>query len=129
MCSDIERIGDHAEGIAKNAMSLIKSNADFSDMAKEELKEVGYITLSSIDAAIKCIDEPNEENIMLVREYEDKVDKLQKEYRNKHLKRLAQGECNVVAGIVFLDTIGNLERISDHANNIADYVSDEIKDK
>lgn len=129
MCSDIERIGDHAEGIAKNAMSLIKADVDFSDMAKDELKEIGYVTLSSIDAAIKCIDEPNEENIQLVRKYEDEVDVLQKTYRTKHLKRLANGECNVVAGIVFLDTIGNLERISDHANNIADYVSNEIKDK
>ena len=45
------------------------------------------------------------------------------------MKRLAQGECENVAGIIFLDILGNLERVTDHANNLADYVEAEHERK
>ena len=42
--------------------------------------------------------------------------------RSKHIKRLTNNQCNTEAGIVFLDMLVCLERISDHARNIAEEV-------
>jgi phosphate:Na+ symporter len=55
------------------------------------------------------------------------VDNMEEELREKHIERLSSNLCKPEAGIVFLDIISNLERISDHANNIAGYVKDEME--
>ena len=57
---------------------------------------------------------------------EDEVDNLEDELRTKHITRLSEGKCKTESGLVFLDAITNLERISDHAYNIAGYVQSEI---
>ena len=46
--------------------------------------------------------------------------------RDKHIERLSAQICNPSAGVIFLDIISNLERISDHAYNVAGYVKDEL---
>ena len=62
----------------------------------------------------------------MVNKLEDKVDMLEDELREKHIDRLTRGECKPQSGIAFLDIISNLERVSDHATNIAGYVKNEI---
>ena len=57
---------------------------------------------------------------------EQEVDALEEELRERHIERLSDGRCQVDNGLVFLDAVSNLERISDHALNIAGYVRDEI---
>ena len=61
-----------------------------------------------------------------VRIMEDKVDSMEKACRAGHIYRLNNSMCNPESGIMFLDVISNLERISDHATNIADAVVDSI---
>ncbi len=56
---------------------------------------------------------------------EEKVDKMEKELRDKHIQRLSKGKCAPESGIIFLDVLSNLERIADHAYNIAGYVASE----
>lgn len=126
MCSDIERIGDHAENIAENAYPLIKEDIGFSEFATDELKQMSEMVFKSIDAAIECVEKRDMDLIKTQREYEEKVDKMETDFRNAHIKRLSQGKCNTMSGIAFLDTIGNLERVSDHASNLVDYIDNEI---
>ena len=64
------------------------------------------------------------EDIRQVSKLEDRVDTLEEEMRDKHIERLSKNECNPSAGVVFLDILSNLERISDHAYNVAGYVKD-----
>ena len=61
-----------------------------------------------------------------VSNYEDNVDNLEAELREKHITRLSKGECVPESGIYFLEIISNLERIADHATNIAGYIKKEI---
>ena len=68
----------------------------------------------------------NMEDIRQVSKLEDRVDTLEEEMRDKHIERLSKNECNPSAGVVFLDILSNLERISDHAYNVAGYVKDEL---
>ena len=127
ICSDIERMGDHAENISENAKDLFEEKADFSEFAKKELSHISEVTIKCVESAIKSLETKNIEDVKNVRMYESEVDDLQDSYKIEHIKRLSSGACKTLPGIVFLDTIGNLERITDHANNIADYVEDEIK--
>ena len=126
MCSDIERIGDHAENIAENAYPLIKEDIGFSEYATGELKQMSEMVFKSIEAAIECVEKRDLNLIKVQREYEEKVDKMETDFRNSHIKRLSQGKCNTMSGIAFLDTIGNLERVSDHASNLVDYIENEL---
>ena len=66
------------------------------------------------------------DDVRKVSQYEDDVDMLEEELRDKHIERLSRGECQPSSGVVFLDIISNLERISDHAYNLAGYVKDEM---
>ena len=59
--------------------------------------------------------------------YENDVDRIEIDIREKYISRLLEKECNIESGVLFIDIIGNLERISDHALNIAQYVEDENK--
>ena len=66
------------------------------------------------------------DDVRKVSQYEDDVDMLEEELRDKHIERLSRGECQPSSGVVFLDIISNLERISDHAYNLAGYVKGEM---
>ena len=99
----------------------------FHKTQKNELTHVINLTLESVESAIKSIETNSWEEVQNVRKCEEEIDDLQDKYKVEHIKRLASGACKAISGIVFLDTIGNLERISDHANNLADYVEAEIK--
>ena len=54
---------------------------------------------------------------------DDEIDNLEKLYRETHIKRLNEGKCHPEAGVLFLDVISTLERIADHANNLAEAVT------
>ncbi len=125
ICSDIERIGDHAENISENADQMLRYEVVFSDTGKKEMENIVDITLRSVESAITCVQNRSVDAIKNVRDCEAEVDDLEDVYRANHIKRMSSGDCNTMAGIVFLDVIGNLERVTDHANNLADYAEAE----
>ncbi len=125
--SDIERIGDHAENIAELAKYKIENHIEFSDIAHEELKGLMSYVSSSLDYSIKARTEMSWEAVQKAKEYEDLVDYVESELREKHIERLAKNLCKPTSGVVFLDLLTNLERISDHADNMSSYVKKELK--
>ncbi len=58
----------------------------------------------------------------IAKQCEEQVDALEKKLRDKHISRLSKGKCEPTAGVLFLDLLVNLERVADHADNIAGYV-------
>ena len=52
-------------------------------------------------------------------ELENAIDELERELQEHHIVRLNNNECSAQAGAMFIDLIGNLERVSDHATNMA----------
>jgi phosphate:Na+ symporter len=53
---------------------------------------------------------------------DDRLDEMERELRAKHIRRLNQGICYPASGVVYLDMLSHLERIGDHAVNIAEQV-------
>lgn len=120
--SDIERISDYCENISEYAETMATKKLAFSEIGEEELKEMMDVCVSCYRYALEAFLENNKEKALKVIERETKADDLEIRYRSKHIKRLTNNQCNTEAGIVFLDTIVCLERISDHARNIAEEI-------
>ena len=120
--SDIERIGDHAENIAELAEEMTNEGISFSEMAMGELDEMSKATLGAYDNAIKAMELDDVSHAVKTAFLEQQVNKMEKDLRQGHINRLSNAECSVSAGVRFLDLLGNLERVSDHAMNIAQVV-------
>lgn len=117
--SDIERIADHGNNIAELGKTKIDKKIAFSQEAQKELKEMIDEVINMFDNIVKILNRKNMKLATYILDQEGKVDQLEKELRNNHLKRLKTGVCRPQAGVIFLDTIRNLERIGDHSDNIA----------
>ncbi len=124
--NDLERIGDHAENIAELAQNSIENNLPYSSESKEELINMVDKVLYAVESSLDAMRTGDLEIAQRVRELEEKVDIMEKACRAGHIYRLNNNMCNPESGIMFLDVISNLERISDHATNIADAVVNSI---
>lgn len=120
--SDIERISDYCENISEFAETMIEKKVEFSDIAIEHLDKMIQETVECYQYALDAFKENSQEKALIVIEKETKVDDYEISLRSLHMKRLAKNECNTEAGVVFLDTLVCVERISDHARNIAEEV-------
>ena len=124
--NDIERVGDHAENLAEQAEYMVQHNISFSETGESDLHVICETAFNSFKHSINARQKGDMDDVRKVSQYEDEVDTLEEELREKHIERLSAGKCDPSAGVVFLDLISNLERISDHAYNIAGYVKDEM---
>lgn len=122
---DIERVGDHCENLVELVDLMLEENTTFSETAVEELAEIIKISKESFEDAIKALEKSDITFAYETVRKEDIVDDLEKELRLRHIHRLASNQCVAAAGVVFLDALTNLERISDHALNIAEVVINE----
>ena len=120
--SDIERVSDYCENISEFAETLKEKKLSFSETGKEEIKEMIEVCADSYRYALEAFVESSRDKALKVIEKETKADDLEIKLRSKHIKRLTNNLCNTEAGVVFLDTIICLERISDHARNIAEEI-------
>ncbi len=120
--SDLERVGDHAENIAELADNMRKGGLSFSKKGVKDLHLIAEETILALESALKARELASTSDAMQEADYEQNVDKLEEELREKHIQRLSRGKCEPESGVIFLDLISNLERISDHATNIAGYV-------
>lgn len=120
--TDMERIGDHAENIAELAEEKIKRGMRFTEEGSHDMKTIFASVEGAVENALLARKEERAEYVRKVIRFEEMVDNLEEELREKHIMRLSNRECTVENGVIFLDVINNLERISDHADNIAGYV-------
>ena len=120
--NDIERVSDHAENISELSRLAIEKDLQFSDTALEEMNNIYSKAKENFNVALKGLESYDKSIISKVYEIEDEVDALDKLYRKKHIERLNNGKCTIDSGVLFLDLLTNLERISDHSCNIANNI-------
>ncbi|MFI3199987.1 MAG: PhoU domain-containing protein, partial [Eubacteriales bacterium] len=120
--SDAERIGDHAEHIARLSLNKINEKTEFSNKGNKDLDKIMKETITLLDLMLESFNEKSTEAIKRADKLENKIDEMEEELRGKHIQRLSKGKCSPANGVIFLGAISNLERISNHANNIVNYV-------
>lgn len=123
--SDIERMGDHAEDLAELAMYKAENDMRFSGTAYEELNGLMELVTNSFVYAIRARESRDKAYADKAIAYEDMVDDVEEELRKKHMERLSKELCKPTSGVTYLNILTNLERIADHADNIAGYVLSE----
>ncbi len=127
--NDIERIGDHAQNLEEAAKSRVDEGIEISAEGERELREMYETTLKLIDGSIEAFTAQilDNENAEQLSEYEASVDDMQTEFEQSHIERLNAHKCNTRAGMLFINTITDFERVADHATNIAWSVSKKPK--
>ena len=123
--TDIERSGDHAENITEQVQILVDRNLDLSETGVKDLRDITAPVMQGFAAAIQARKRNDIGAALRVGETEERVDRLRDEMKETHIERLSAGQCDPAAGIVFIEIVDNLERISDHAQNMAEYILSE----
>ena len=125
--NDVERIGDHAENLGALAEQKINNKTPFSNMAIEELKKMYDAINQMLSSSIKALESNNIDEAKLILMQESFINSLRDTLKENHVGRLENRQCNVLSGVVFLDTISNFEKIGDHLTNIAQKVIDGLQ--
>ena len=123
--NDIERIGDHAVNLSEAAQSRVEGDITLSDDAQAELQEMFDTTLELLDEAIDCFvrQDLDYDKATEINRLEARVDDMQESFEQAHIDRLNRHLCNKKAGMLFINTVTDFERVGDHAVNIAWKVS------
>jgi phosphate:Na+ symporter len=128
IADDIESIGNHAILITELAFQKANKQIIFSESGERDLREIIGLVSQNIKDTMFLIEIPSDEKIKNVIRLEEEVDAKVKDARERHLKRFHNRLCSAEAGPVYVEMLIHLERISDHCNNIAEYILD-IKEK
>ena len=117
--NDIERIGDHAENVADAARQRKEEGVSISKEAQKELGDMLEMVNKIIRYAVEMFAKSDESHMQEIVTLEDQVDEKERELQKKHVERLTKGECSPEAVMIFSDIVSGLERVADHATNIA----------
>ncbi|MFQ5868186.1 MAG: Na/Pi cotransporter family protein [bacterium] len=120
--NDVERMGDHAENLMDLAERKIEEKLPFSNMAISEIYQIQGEIDQMVEEAISALKTNEVREAEKVIEREARVNLLRDELNENHVKRLENGTCKVLSGIVFLEMVSNFEKIGDHLTNIGQAV-------
>ena len=117
---NLERIGDLSMNLAEFYDLVYDSKEDFSPSALEDVNNMYEVTQHMLNRAIRIYAEDDFALTHSISEDESYVDLLEQKARQRHFERMRSSEGTTAVGSsVFIDILGTLERIADHADNIA----------
>ncbi len=117
--TDIERTADLSNNIAVSAIEKINKDKEFTKVAEEEMAIMFEKSRLAFKDSVKALKNEDKELAKKVTELEDQIDTLERKFKRNHIRRLKAGNCDIRSDVIFSDTLRNLERIGDHADNIA----------
>ena len=120
--NDIERIVDHAENLAESAQSARDGQVSFSEQGQNEISDMYNKVIASYSYALEAMVTSDVNLACKVIKMEEQVDIMEESCRVNHMRRLNNNLCSIDNGIIYFEILTNLERISDHAANIAEKV-------
>lgn len=122
LVSEFERVGDYTINILESSSELYDKGMTFSENALKELKALSTAVLETISLATDAFDKNDINTARLIEPLEETIDVFEDKLKIKHIDRLKEGRCTVEVGVVFLEMLTNLERISDHCSNAGVYI-------
>ena len=118
---DMERIGDHAENIVEHAKEMLANKVTFTEDAISELRHLNEMVSKLLDDGLTLFNAQSVDFDIAktVIETESSLDSHVKIYKFNHINRMNNGVCSAENGTIYLDMLTILERVGDHANNVA----------
>jgi phosphate:Na+ symporter len=116
--SDVERVADLAEDLALTAQGEPPPSAVLDAKVIEELDPLFRQTRRTYVLALQAIRDGDHDMAQLVCNLEEKMDRKYWKARKKLSKRSKKGNGDPEADALHLEILRNLERISDHADNL-----------
>jgi len=120
LITDLERIADHASDISEKV--LILDSFHTSIMIPADLIRMSDMSQLMIRSALESYVTKNEETAAQVVHMDDKVDELYDKVKAYLIKRMRQDPENIELLTEILLVCKYFERISDHAQNVAEWV-------
>ena len=119
--NDMERVGDHSQNILEAAQLRHNEEIKFSAKAVQELDDLSDMVTLQLDRALDLFSRQDNRAVAIkqVEDTEQQIDDTTEALRQHHVERLKQHKCSAKNGMIYLDILTNLERIGDHAENIA----------
>ena len=116
---DFERISDHAVNVVESAQEMNRKEQHFSKKAEAEMKIYGNAVEDILTRTMEAFVSRDEKKILTIEPLEEVIDKINKDVKKRHIKRLRKGKCTIELGLILSDVATNYERVSDHCSNIA----------
>ncbi len=117
--NDIERIGDHAVSIIELIPQMYKNGSKLSKSSREEMSQMMALVNKILDESLDMFLTGNTEHMQEISDLEDMIDQKERDMQASHIRRLKEGKCTPQMGVFFSDVASGLERVGDHAINIA----------
>ncbi|MFT4569344.1 MAG: phosphate:Na+ symporter [Hyphomicrobiaceae bacterium] len=120
MINDLERIGDHGEKVAMLLGKLTQAPTGFSDEAMDEVREIAETAEANLAAMKKTILTPGRDPMPEGKERENLLNEMRERFRQAHMKRVSEGLCDPLSGIIFSDMLSSFEKMGDHSFNVVE---------
>ena len=124
---DFERIGDHAINVLEAKQELVDKGIEFTEQGSKELSVLFDAINEILDLTVVAFTENDTDVCKQIEPLEEVIDNLKETLRSRHVLRMQKQECSIEAGFVWVDLLTNLERTSDHCNNVAVSIIDSQK--
>ncbi len=118
--TDYERIGDHAENIAGYVAHMRENKLSLSEAAMAELDNLFGKVVTIMRNAHSYMMDPTSIDYAEIEREEQEIDDLVDEYKNAHIARMEKKQCSADIGMLYVEMLTDLERVGDHAMNIAE---------
>lgn len=127
--SEFERIGDYSINVQECAQSLFEKGIKFSDTALREMEVITAAVSEIVHISLEATQTRDLRKALDIEPLEETIDLMEEMLKTRHIDRLKQGLCSVDAAFPFVETLSNLERISDHCSNVGVYLIGHESDK
>ncbi len=123
ICSNLERVGDHAMNISEYMERMKEGRAEFSSYASDEVKDMESVSLKGMDM-IKNLNHLDIAHLSEAAALEQKIDDMTRRFRDAHIDRMHAGICTELSSVLYTELLTDFERIGDHMLNIAEELAD-----
>lgn len=117
--SDIERIGDHATTISNIAETCARKEYEFKKEHKQEIRELLVMVNSELELSLDMFVKKSLSHLSEILKLEDSIDRKEDRLQKAYITDIKRMETNPRQGMLYSDLAASLERVGDHATNIA----------
>jgi len=116
--NDVERIGDHAEVIHSTIMRMKDNDLHFSLEAEKEYDKLHQMLAELTLSTVKVLEDPTLESRLQSVRLQERIQIALDQSETEHFSRIAEGECKPEVGVLFLELVEEIRKISRHLENI-----------